>query len=321
MRIAFGPASGLPSWEWVGLDTARALGAFHDVVIFDDFGVAPAVDIVVVVKYPPPAGFLRSVRSSGARLVYLPLDHYETEEAIAADHDFLRQCDLVMVHSPALTPFIAPYCRSVRQVEHHCRYALAEMPPYRSSGYLLWIGAAQHLPHVVKWLAERPPPPIEIRLLSNLGDRHAFAAAHFKAHSLGVPFDVRGGKVCGIPVFTWSEAVQQDMMSECRAAFDIKGDDFSQATKPATKAQQFMASGIPFGCNSGSSVFQWFGLSGFDVAQADDYGRLTSWEYWKMTQEYGCDLRSALSLESVVRSYLQAFAGLQTNPHAADGEQ
>ncbi len=310
MHIAFGPDSGLPSWEWVGRATGQAMSAVHEVSYFDSFHDVPQADIVVVIKYPAPPSFVEVVHARGARLVFVPLDHYESAEAVNNSRHFLQHCDLVLAHSPALVPFLESHCRLLRTVEHHARYALPELAAYRSTGFLLWIGAAQHLPHVVAWLAHRPPAPLEIRLLSNLNDRHAHASAQIKAHALGISLRVRNGTVNGLPVLNWSEAVQRDVMSQCRAAFDIKGSDFNQSTKPATKAQQFIASGISFGCNPGSSIATWLQAHGFDVAMADDYGRLLSRDYWMQIQDFGRNLRQSLSLEVIMQTWQQAFEAM-----------
>jgi hypothetical protein len=319
IRVAFGPATDTPSWEWVGIDTAKALAPYFATTIFESFSVAPAADIVVTIKHSPPADFIAKVHARGGKLVYLPIDRYESEEEINNDHDFLCSCDQVLLHSAALLPFIEPHCRKVRLVEHHCRYALNETVPFRTDGYLLWIGAAQHLPHVISWLKGHPTHT-EIRLLTNLHDIRGRAAAHFRAHRMGMSLCVKGGKVNGFPVFAWSEEAQREMMSECCAAFDIKGNDFNQSTKPATKAQQFVASGIPFGCNPGSSVAVWFHSQGFDVACANDHDRLRSRSYWTETQEFGRVLRKSLSMDAVLQSYRQAFTSLLSGTSSIETE-
>ena len=54
----------------------------------------------------------------------------------------------------------------------------------------------------------------------------------------------------GYAIETWSERRQEEMMRECKAALDAKATNrFNQYYKPPTKAQQFVASGIPFAVN------------------------------------------------------------------------
>ena len=99
-------------------------------------------------------------------------------------------------------------------------------------------------------------------------------------------------------------------MRTCRAAIDIKGSDFNQATKPPTKAQQFLASGIPFACNSDSSVADYLKWRDFDVADATDMNRLFSRDYWKETQAFAPRLKSWTSADAVKGSFENAIREL-----------
>ena len=157
--------------------------------------------------------------------------------------------------------------------------------PYRSDGFLLWLGAFEHLPYLLRWL-DGHPPPFEVRLLTNLSSRSGRVAGHFVAHELGISLRVTDSGVNGYPAQEWSEAAQRELMQTCRAAIDIKGDSFNQRTKPPTKAQQFIASGVPFGCNPGHPAIDYFHKRGFEVADAADFDRLLSRPYWEETQRF-----------------------------------
>jgi hypothetical protein len=110
-------------------------------------------------------------------------------------------------------------------------------------------------------------------------------------------------EINGFPAFAWSEAAQAQMMRACRAALDIKGQDFNQSTKPPTKSQKFIASGIPFACNADSPMARYFRQRGFHLAQPTDTARLFSHDYWKETRQAGARLREALSFGSVSAVY------------------
>ena len=105
----------------------------------------------------------------------------------------------------------------------------------------------------------------------------------------------------------WSEAAQARLMRDCRAAIDIKGDSFNQKMKPPTKAQQFVASGVPFGCNPDHPAMAYFRARGFAVAEAADFDRLLSRSYWEQTQQIAVPLRADISLQAVSRTYRQAL--------------
>lgn len=308
-RIAFGPRTPAPSWEWVGLGTARALKGYFDITIFDDFERVPAADLVVVVKAAPPPEFVNAAHTKGVQLAYMPIDRYFSAEEVAADAAFFRACDLVLLHSEALAPYFEPFCQRVVFVEHHSRYALDSPATFNPSGYVLWVGACEHLPHVVKWLKTNPLPT-DVRLLTNFNNKKARITAHFRAHEIGTRLRFAGDTVNGYRMILWSEQAQESMMRECKAAIDVKGDDFNQSTKPPTKAQQFIASGVPFGCNRDSSVAAYFRRRGFDVADAADADRLLSREYWAETRDFAKTLRDRLSLQAISRSYSDMFEAL-----------
>ena len=96
-------------------------------------------------------------------------------------------------------------------------------------------------------------------------------------------------------------------MQDCWAAIDIKGDSFNQKMKPPTKAQQFVASGVPFGCNPRHPAMAYFRARGFAVAEAADFDRLLSQSYWEQTRQIAVPLRADISLQAVSRTYRRAL--------------
>ncbi len=143
--------------------------------------------------------------------------------------------------------------------------------------------------------------------MTNLSGRASRLKGHFIAHELGLSLNVADGTINGYPVEDWSEAAQAKLMQGCRAAIDIKGDSFNQRTKPPTKAQQFVASGVPLACNPGHPAAGYFRARGFDVADAADFDRLLSPAYWAETQRFAVSLRESISLRSVSQVYRQAL--------------
>jgi hypothetical protein len=307
-KLAIGPRRSFPSWAWVGQDTANELAKDHDVSLFDDFDTVPSADIVFVVKQRPPVAFVTTARQQGARVVYAPIDIYDQESEIYADADMLQRCDLVFLHGEDLLPHISCHTSRIELVEHHLRYALQPMATRKQEGFVLWIGATLNLPHVVRWLEENPLP-YEVRLLTSLG-REQRVLAHLTAYKQGLRLRFEEGRINGFAAAEWSEARQEQWMRACRAAIDVKGATFSQSTKPPTKAQQFIASGIPFACNADSPVARYFARRGFDVARPQDTTRLFSESYWIETRQLARKLRVELSLPTVAETYRRALANL-----------
>jgi hypothetical protein len=306
--LAIGPRRGAASWEWVGEAMASELGRDFQVVLFDGFDDVPKADVILIVKQRPSAEFVAKAASAGARIFFAPIDVYLDPGEIAADAGMLGACQAVLAHGEALVPALAPFCRKVFSVEHHARFALPQLAAFRTEGFLLWVGAFEHVPHVIGWLQQHPSP-IEVRLLTDLGKRAGRVAGHFEAHRLGLSLRIAEGRINGHPAEQWSEAAQARLMETCRAAIDIKGDSFNQSTKPPTKAQQFVASGVPFGCNPGHPAAAYFRRRGFELADAADFSRLLSKEYWAQTQAFAGPLRERTSLEAVGQAYREILAG------------
>ncbi|MCI5078373.1 hypothetical protein [Oricola sp.] len=311
--IAFGPSSDAPSWDWVGVRTARALEGTFNVTLFDDFASIPDASIIVMVKTQPPRAFVEAALARGIKLVYLPIDRYHGAEDIAADAWLLGACSLVLSHSRALLPWLEPHARHVGFIEHEAIHALEPLADYRLEGFVLWVGGCEHLPHVVAWL-QANDIGAEVTLLTNDRSKTARVQAHLRAHALGLRLEFGDGTVNGHRLATWSEEAQERLMRSCRAAIDIKGTDFNQATKPPTKAQQFIASGIPFACNADSSIADYLTWRGFDVADVQDPDRLFSRDYFDETRTFAPKLRRWTSANAVGETYRDAFESLLAMP-------
>ena len=306
-RIAFGPVRDLPSWGWVGFDTARELSKYYDVRIYDSWSSPPDCDILFAVKEQPPERFVLEAQRKKAKLIYCPIDVYSEIGQLARDADLFRACAMVLVHCERLLPLVRPYCASVHFVDHHTRYATREMVEYKDAGYILWIGGCQYVPYLVRWL-EHHPIEHEIRILTDIDDYRARHAARVLAAEIGMRFGVYRStrSIAGCGVYEWSELRQQRMMRECKGALDIKMTArFEQAHKPPTKAQQYVASGIPFAVNPDSYSAEYFRARGFQIASPADTGRWLSREYWEETRTWGERLRAATSIEAVGARYRQ----------------
>jgi len=302
LRLAIGPATRLPSWRWVGVDTAGELAKYFDVSLFSSFRRIPPVDAVMIIKQWPPLRVARALRQGGVKVIFAPIDSYASHAEIHRDRTLLEACDLVLSHSELLLQFLRPYCRRVALVEHNARYMLPELQPYRPDGYVLWVGGLQYVPYLLDWLA-RHPLRRAVKILTDIGNPIAAEAARRLARRLDLALDIGPASINGHELSSWSEAEQRRMMQDCKAAIDIKGDDFNQLTKPPTKAQKYIASGIPFACNSENSVSRYLRLCGFDVACPLDEDRWFSRDYWQQTRRVAAELRERVSLESVGRCF------------------
>ena len=134
----------------------------------------------MAVKQPPPIGSVATVHASGGRYVYVPIDYFQSLEAIGAAADVLRSVDMVLVHSDKLLPHLRHYSRRLGRVDHHARAALPELAMYKPEGFVLWVGMCENLPHLIQWI-EQNSPGFQIQILTNLNNRQSRMAAHLRA--------------------------------------------------------------------------------------------------------------------------------------------
>jgi hypothetical protein len=303
--VGIGPVRDYPSWGWVGFDTARELSRDFDVVFYDVWTDPPACDVLLAIKERPPAGFIDAIRTRGSKLVYCPVDALRDRDPLTREAEIFRACDMVLVHSERLLPLVTPYCANTHFVEHHGRFVTPAPAAFKESGYVLWVGGYQYVPYLLRWL-DRHPFQHELRVLTDIDNYRARSAARILAAEIGVklPRLGDGRYATGFSMLPWSERRQEAMMRECRAAMDVKAtDSFNQCCKPPTKAQQMIASGIPFAVNPESYSAEYFRQRGFELASPSDPARWLSREYWEITQRHGKDLRAAISLEAVATQY------------------
>lgn len=310
--IAFGPEKDVPSWGWVGFDTARELSKYFQIVFFKNFDEIPPADVVMIIKQNCPYAKISKLKEKKTKVVYCPIDFYQEVKHIRSDASFLRMCDMVLSHSERLMPIFRNYSNNVHFVEHNNKYALPEMSDYKEKGFVLWIGGCQYIPYLLDWIKKHPIKN-EIKILSDIDNERARQAARAFASNIGIDLTISKGakSVEGIDAYPWSERLQHEMMTEAKAAIDIKmTGQFNQSYKPPTKAQKYIASGIPFAANKDSYSSEYFKQRGFDIAAPNNPNRWFSLEYWKETRVFGEKLRVYTSLTNVGLRYKELIERL-----------
>jgi hypothetical protein len=301
-KLAIGPACDFPSWRWVGADTAGELARYFDVEVFYSFNRIPPCEAILIIKHRPPLQVVKALYDRGVKVIFAPIDSYAGHAEIHRDRAFLEVCDLVLSHSEPLLKSLRPYCARIALIEHHGKYTLPALASYKQDGYVLWVGGLQYAPYLVDWLA-RHPLRREVKLLTDLGNWEAASAARSLARRLGFRLDIGPHSINGYEAHTWSKTEQLQMMQDCKAAIDIKGEDFNQLTKPPSKAQKFVSSGIAFACNSETSANAYFRDRGFELACPTDLDWWFSRDYWQQTCRFAEELRERISIEVVGLRY------------------
>lgn len=153
-------------------------------------------------------------------------------------------------------------------IPHHIKYQTNAN--YREKGYILWVGGSQY---------------------------KKIAQDYVKQHNLGLKVEYLSG-------IDWTSERQIIYQSEAKAAFDIKGPDFWQRTKPATKLVDFVASGIPIAANEYCSGIDFFKkYYKFNLVSPLDKTEWFSEKYFNEIQKIKDKIRCDLSLESIGLQY------------------
>lgn len=286
LRVAFGPAvTGWGSWDWVGLDIARALQTHFEVTLFDALRIPPC-DVLCVIKHVPPATMWQALPTD-LRVIFAPVDAYGAVAEIDRDAPWLRRCQRIVVHCERLRRFFAPYA-PVEFLDHHVKYVGHPSHNAPPDGPLLWIGVRSNLTPLVQWVnTNQLPRPLVI--LTNPDD---------PSH----PFSPEEAGFCGrnrVNILTWSAQLHHSVLTRCAAALDVKGTDFRARHKPPAKAIDFLAAGMPLAMNPDSSSVEHLANMGFDLCDCHQVDRWLSAEYRNETRHLGAALRELLSLPRI----------------------
>jgi len=311
LRVALGPRSPYVSWQWVGEDIVGELSKHFDVTIFGD-GEVPAVDALIVIKQILSPRQMAAAKANGSRVFYVPVDYFRGVWHIRQRARFLKACDLILLHAPALAAYLKQYA-PVRFVDHHGKFSLPTPAEYKETGYALWIGAIENLPYLLCYLRDKPLP-IEVKVLTNSDDPPARETAVRRARELGAEFRLGPGTINGMEMQRWSPQLQSQMMYEAKAAIDIKGPGFNQIMKPPTKAQKYVCSGLPLAMNA-CPITQYLNTLGLPVPEPTD-GRWLTRAYHGEVCGVAQRLRPSLTLESVAATY-KTLVEQSARQHAA----
>ena len=310
--IAFGPEKDTPSWNWVGFDAYRELSKYFNVSTFQSLSKVPKANIICVIKQIPSKSFLSQAHQQGSKVIYFPIDFFNSKIHIHQCGEVLRACDGLITHCEKLNTILHRFNPDLFYIDHNNKYALPKMASYKEKGYVLWIGGCQYVAYLLNWIKHHPIKN-EIKILTDIENGRAVASANSLLRQMRIShrLDEDTTFIDDIEVCKWSERLQHEMLEECKAAIDIKGSgDFNQSHKPATKSQKYVASGIPFAVNKDSYSFEYFASRKFNLCTPEDTERWFSEQYWEETKKFGEKLKVETSIEEVglkLRKILSRF--------------
>jgi hypothetical protein len=276
---------GWGSWQWAGDDICGELSEHFRTRRFEG-KVIPQSDVVIFVKFAPPADLVEEIARRAA-VIYSPVDYYGSSAEIDCDAAMLRKCSRILAHCDRLRKYFEPYA-PVEYMDHHVRFAPSMREEFHSDGFVLWVGVRTNLPPLVDWVNSHPLP-CPLRVLTNPETPGCVPA----------PAEFGFSPTVDVQIEQWTPERQLEQTAKARAAIDIKGTDFRSRHKPPAKGIDFIASGLPLAMNPDSSTVEHLTRMGFDVVSPLEIDRWFSPQYWEETRRFGTALREMLSRKRV----------------------
>lgn len=282
-----GPSTTQASWKnyWLPvMEEIKAKPISHD-----------PCDLQIWIKHLPQ-GVKKDCKN-----IYLPIDYFETEEQIAKSKPILEQFTQVIVNNHRLAQAMPV---KTQHIEHPQPFLYGQQIPHNPSSYLLWIGDMSHLPWLLAHLECSKQDRTNIRILTNLDSPKSLKSCVWLCRELGLDYKHERGKINGIDAYQWTKDKQKRLMQYCAAGIDIKGEDFAQSTKPATKSQQFIANGIPFASNKDSYHTEYFKRYDLIIPEMeDDY--LFSKDYYNKINNIRESISASIHIASVGKDLIK----------------
>ena len=288
-KIAIGPEKDIPSWNWVGFDLSRELSKYYDVKVFRKYQEIEDPELCIFIKEPCPSNLFWNLKNQKTKLIYLPIDYFLSYQSIYEQKYFLSQYNTIFAHSKRLLKLLKPINPQSFYIEHNNKFALKDIAEYKENGYVIWVGGYEHLIHLVNYI-QTNSLDLKIKALTNYNNLNSQRAA-VHAGLTHVPDNIE--------LYEWSESLQYIMMQNAKAAIDIKGNSFSQYTKPPTKAQKYISSGIPFACNKDAYAVEYFETMNFHIKEPIDIAEWFSKEYYDQTVAVAKNLKYVLDLKTI----------------------
>ncbi len=300
--LAFGPE--LPhfgSWQWLGADLQRGLSHEFEARSFST--EIPPTDIVVIIKFLPSLETLQVLRRS-SRIVFCPVDVYFNDIEIQQDAQRLKLCHAIVTHAPSLQAYFRPFAPTF-DMPHHVKYVTDLSSQRSDQGPILWVGVQANLEPLVTWLKSHKLPR-ELVILTDESDPAGRNRIHQQIRALQP-----------VEVHPWTPENHLRWLDRCSAAIDIKGDDFRARHKPATKACDYLASGIPIALEPESNPAQILQQLGFRAVSPTDDNWFSP-EYRQECLQFGAALREVLSLRRIAIRWAWLFQKLMSVPLQRD---
>ncbi len=309
MKIACGVDTKSPAFEWVGSDIFQKLAQTHQITIFKNYNELKQnrYDIVFFIKEMPPLLLLVHLYRHKTKIVYIPVDFFVQKYEVEKYSPQLYLFDCVLIHCERLRLLMENYNDKVFFIDHYLKYEV-DRENKSPEDFILWIGHMQYLPALIECLSQNPLNN-NLKILTDVQNfsRRKFMIKRemeLKGLEFNQTLDLNGNYVLnGYLLEQWTIEKQQAYLEICVAAIDTKDNSFSQATKPPTKGQIFISSGIPLAVPKNSYTHEYFKNIGLDLPDINEIERLLSEKFKNDVVNFQQRYKSKISRDEIAKQY------------------
>lgn len=303
MKIEFNISYQQQSSILVGLRPAVELSKRHTVTITDSIEETPTDSVVCFVKKVPPFAWFERAKLKRNKVVFFPVDIFQSEEEIQKNSLLISQFDGIALHCLRLHKFLSPLCKNIAFVEHPI-YSMQLVIGKSKRESFFWSGYCENLFPVLEWFSNRKfDYPLEI--LTDLGDAHKIQT-HVVDRCQSAGIDLQS-LLTKIRIRKWSERSEHRLFHSSIAFPELREPTFNQLHKPPLKMQLAIMHGVPVFTNHESYAHEYAkNIDGIELPKefSED---LMSEEYLNVVSKYARTLRTKTSVSAVADSYEEFF--------------
>lgn len=277
------------SWKWFGIDLANELKQYYNIITQKNAEKLKKADLCIIIK-----SLHLLERAKYRKTIYIPVDKFRCVEEV-------KMCEkhgsLIILNNEELYSkyFKNHSSLSALFIPHHIKYFYNGYT-YRPNGAIFWEGMHGNSKYVQDYLKENHISK-DIKFLISGKDRDPNKDWFFLNYVQNFKYRV---------FYAWSEERHAAYLRTCSGFLDIKGDDFHQRYKPATKVLDAIASGVPTAIND-CGVRDYMVSLDMTLAYPTDTAYWFSREYFDLTQQWKEIVRRDFHVSTVALQYKEVI--------------
>ncbi len=301
--VYFGPEKNVPSWYWVGKDIADHLSNKIPIKFFKSIDEIDYDSVVFWIKSPPSQDKLDLIKKKKLRIIYFPIDCYNSSGDVNKDKHFVTTVKSIVLHTSSMKELFDH--KNINYIDHYNKFGINGLQR-KPENKFLWVGGYQYFPYIVYYVRKNNIK-FHIIALTDQKCESAIKAANVLSNKIGLNCDFSSTKKFSeFTVVEWTEERQKELLKTCLGAFDYKHvDDFNQKYKPPTKIQKYLSSFVPTAVNKESFSYQYASGLGFNMCSPEEMEIWQSENYKLKTIEIGKEIANKIDINTISQKYLE----------------